>query len=433
MSDQFMKVEIMVFKFAHVADIHIGANSNPKLREIELSVFEEAINTCIAQKVNFILFAGDIFDSNIPDLNSVDRAVQIMKKCMNANIPLYVIYGGHDSSVGQKSIIDILNSAGLFIKITKGKISTNDKLELTFTEDPTTGAKLVGLSGRSVSLDIHDYDILNRKKLEEEEGFKIFVFHNAIDELKPGTLSKMQSFPINMLPKGFDYYAGGHIHKKIHEKKGSFENYGDIVYPGPLFAAGAKDMEDASKGAKRGFFIVEFDEIIKKVEFIEIKTIDYINYEYNANNKTASQVKDELRKKLGQLDVQNKIVVLKVTGTLSTGKTSDINFSELRKILYQNEAYYVNLNRYGLRSKNLTISMSGGIQREEVEHSLFKENIDSVDVKQKNLIGEKGVLTAIKLLNTMRKPKKLNEKKNNYEERILDESQEILDIREVLK
>ena len=46
---------------------------------------------------------------------------------------------------------------------------------------------------------------LDLKNLEEEEGFKIFMFHTALTELKPKNLERMDSAPISLLPKGFDY------------------------------------------------------------------------------------------------------------------------------------------------------------------------------------------------------------------------------------
>ena len=71
-----------------------------------------------------------------------------------------------------------------------------------------------------------------KEALEKEEGFKIFMFHTALTELKPKELDKMDSAPVSFLPRNFDYYAGGHVHIV---KEASLDGYKNIVYPGPLF------------------------------------------------------------------------------------------------------------------------------------------------------------------------------------------------------
>ena len=44
-----------MFKFAHLADIHLGANRHPTLETIEIQKFNESMNKCIEEKVDFIL------------------------------------------------------------------------------------------------------------------------------------------------------------------------------------------------------------------------------------------------------------------------------------------------------------------------------------------------------------------------------------------
>ena len=76
-------------KFAHITDCHIGAWRNPKLRDLNLKAFEEAIMNCIDAAVDFIVISGDFFDANIPQLGPVKKAVQLIKACQiprNSNL-----------------------------------------------------------------------------------------------------------------------------------------------------------------------------------------------------------------------------------------------------------------------------------------------------------------------------------------------------------
>lgn len=417
------------YKFAHLADCHIGANRDPVLENLELNAFKKAFDFCIQEKVNFILITGDLFHANIPDMRVTNEAVKKMKEVKDKGIPIYVIYGSHDYSPNETSIIDILDSAGLIKKIVKAEV-VEDKLKLEFFIDPKTKAKLVGISARKVGLEKRYFEILDHEALEKEPGFKIFAFHSAISELKPEYLAQMESIPVSLLPKNFNYYASGHVHQHVET---SLPEHERIVYPGTLFAGYPRDLEQSAFGEKRGFYLVSFDDKVKKIEFIEIQMCEYSFFEYDASNKNSTQAQQELVQRIKELNVAGKVVLLKVKGELSGGKTSDINFSQIRSILKENGAVYVNINRFGLSSREYAPFKVMGEDVREIEGKLLKESIGSVKVSTEALKGEKGVHLAIELLNILRQGQKPNESKKDYKKRILEHALEALKLREVFK
>lgn len=418
-----------MYKFAHISDCHLGAHRDSVLQKLEIEAFEKALTKCLDEKIDFIVISGDLFHSNIPDMGVVDVAVKKMKEVKDQGIPIYLIYGSHDYSPNRTSVVDVLESAGLFQKIVKGAIE-NGKLKLEFIDDKKTNAKLVGLSARKIGMEEKYFEILDRESLEKEEGFKIFVFHSAISEFKPDFLARMESVPISYFPKNFNYYAGGHIHKRVEQ---SLPGYDRIVYPGPLFAGYPRDLEQSALGEKRGFYIVSFSDNVEKVEFKEIKLCDYIFFEYDASNKNFSRVQRELIQKIEELDVKDKIVLLKVKGELSGGKTSDINFAQIRKILTEKGAIHVDINRFALTSKEYASLKVMGENVEEIENKLLKQGIGSIKVAEDSLKGDKGANLAIGLLKALRQEQKPNESKKDYEERILASAMEVLKLPEVLK
>ncbi|HML04155.1 MAG TPA: hypothetical protein VK426_00130, partial [Methanobacterium sp.] len=271
-----------------------------------------------------------------------------------------------------------------------------------------------------------------KKSLEEEEGFKIFVFHAAIKNLLPDFLSKMDGIDIKNLPKNFDYYAGGHIHKRICETH--IDDYNIITYPGPPFAGYPRDLEMSAKGEKRGFFIVEFDEKIQNVDFCEYKNfveLDITKYKYlqfEADFKNSNHLYDEILNKIKEIDVDGKIIILKVKGELTGGKTSDVDFYKIREILRESGAIHVSINHHGLVSKEFTKIRVKGETTAEIEENLLLENISNIEVKSTELNAKEGAKLAINLLKTIRKSPKPNEKKGDYNNRILSESLDILDL-----
>ena len=97
-----------MFKFAHLADIHLGANRNPILETMEIEKFNRAMNKCMEEKVDFILICGDLFHIGIPDMSIVKNCVLKLKELYDQGIPVYVIFGSHDYNPNVDSIVDIL-------------------------------------------------------------------------------------------------------------------------------------------------------------------------------------------------------------------------------------------------------------------------------------------------------------------------------------
>ena len=424
-----------MYKFAHIADCHLGAQKYSELKELEIKAFNISLDKCIEEKVDFIIIAGDLFHSNLPDMGVVKQAVGKLKEVAENGIPVYINYGSHDFSPNETSIIDVITESGLLRKLFNGYIVENDqgeeKLKLEFITDEKTGAKLTGISGRKMGLDDAYYNMLDKKSLEDEEGFKIFVFHTSIKNLLPDFLSKMDGIDIKRLPQKFDYYAGGHIHQKICETQ--LEGYNIITYPGPPFAGTPKDLEISAKGEKRGFFIVEFDEKIQSVNFCrdnfyEVDLAKYDFLSFKADDKNSNQLYDEILEKIKQEDVAEKIIILKVKGELAGGKTSDINFHEIKRILKESGALHVSINHHGLVSKEFTKIRVKGETTEEIEENLLLENIRNIEVGYEELNTKEGAKLAVNLLKTLRKGPKPNEKKTDYKNRILSESLEVLDL-----
>jgi len=299
---------------------------------------------------------------------------------------------------------------------------------LDFLVDRKTGAKITGISGRKRSLEVKDYELLDKESLEKEDGFKIFAFHSGLTEFKLAYLSEMETMPISYFPKKFHYYAGGHIHVR-----GVFNapNYGKIVFPGPLFTGYGKDVEETAKGEKRGFYLVSFEDEVKNIEFIEIKSFDSHYVEFDATGKNSIVVKRQLQKILGELNVKDRVIVLKIIGELSGGKTSDIDFTSLKQDLVERGALYIHLNRYRLTSKEMESIHVKGEDTTSIENNLLKYNIGAVELSQKLLNGEKGASLAIDLLKAIRQEIKVNESKRDYLDRILASGNKILKLNEL--
>jgi exonuclease SbcD len=417
-----------VHSFAHLSDIHVGAFRQPTLQNLVLEAFNRAMDVCLQRKVDFVVISGDLFDSNIPDMRLVNSAVKKMREVRESGARFYVIYVSHDFSPTQTSMVDILESAGLFTKVTKGQME-DGKLRLELAYDEETGAKLCGISGRRLGVEKEFFDILDRESLEAEEGFKVFVLHGALTEYKPRHLAHAESIPVSVLPHGFAYYAGGHVHEKFLGKEHGYT----VAYPGALFGADYADLERSAKGQERGFFVVTFADSVKDIEFVPIPVCEYGLKEYHAEGKSSVKAQSDLMELVQNAEPKGKLFLLKVTGEMSGGKTSDIDFQQMKRLLKDNGAIEALLNYQKLSSKEYANIRVEGEDAHVIEEKLFKENIGTVKVSDPKLKGDSGINLAQGVLKVLKQPKPENEAKGSYEERIAGETVQTLGIAEAFE
>jgi exonuclease SbcD len=408
-------------KFAHITDCHIGAWRNPKLRDLNLKAFEEAIMNCIGAAVDFIVISGDFFDANIPQLGPVKKAVQLLRLAKSHGIQTYMIYGSHDFAMTNVSMIDILHSTDLFIKPTEYEKDGN-VIKLQFFTDPKTGAKITGISGRKMGLDKEIYENLDKEGLELEDGFKILLLHKGISELTTDKALIKDCIPLNYLPRGFDYYGGGHIHKRMEGNMGESK----IVYPGPIFGSTFEDLEQTAKGERRGFYIITFDKKLSGYEYIEINDADIISRELQADGMSPTELDRTLTEAISSIDVKDKIILIKLVGSLH-GRRSDIDFGKFSANLHARGALIPILNINNLTTINDTGNLEvRGTTRVEIEGSIFKECVSkfktdtniSLAAREKMAMLCEDSEMALKLLETFKMEKIENETAGIYDERI---------------
>ena len=398
-----------------MSDVHLGFQKHESLQKIERQVFEKILDQCISLKVDFILIPGDLFHVNIPEMRVQKFAFAKFRQVHDAGIPIYVVYGSHDFSPVSNSVIDLLTEIGYITKVVQPTSHDDGQISLKCLVDPKTGVKLTGLTGLKVGKDREWYEKLDRDSLETESGFKIFLFHGGISDMKTDSGMDGDQMPLSLLPKGFSYYAGGHMHKFNHQ---SFEGYSNVVYPGTPFAGYHADLEDNANGQKRGFVLVEFEDEVKSVDFIEIENTKYEVIEVDANNRKVESVNQELSEKTAEVNAENKVVIIKIQGELMSGKTADVDISIIRDNLNDKNALVVNVSKNQLTSKEYSITEAKGSNKEEIETNIFSENIGQLPFKEKNLIGDLGVALAKKLLLELGQPELENEKKSDYSLRI---------------
>ena len=402
--------------FVHTADVHLGFQKKEGLVRLERAIFDNMMDWCVKQEVDFILMAGDLFHTNIPNMDVQKHAFAAFDRVRAAGIPVYAVYGSHDASPIHGSVIDLLAEGGFLKNVHEPEKLDDDRIRLGFTTDPKTGIKIAGLPGLKVGREEAYFRMLDKEALEAEPGPKIFMFHGGFTDLVEG--HKGDSMPISLLPTGFDYYAGGHIHETIRSK------YGDapIVYPGPLFAGYHADMELTASGMRRGHMIVRHEngKVTDVAGSASRPDVQYRVLNVDASNRKSEDVDKEVRYKSAGADVDGKVILMKVAGTISEGRTSDIDLAGAITMLNARGAIAVELNRRGLLSKKYEIEkVEQKGSRKDLARAIFDKNIKEYEGRPA-LMGDSGVDFAMAMFKTLSQEKREGETKADYEKRVID-------------
>ena len=355
-------------KFAHFADCHIGGWQDPRMKELTIAAFRKAIDECMARKVDFLLIAGDLFNSALPQIDLIKDVAGELKRMRDAGIAVYIIAGSHDFSPSRKTMLDVLEKAGLCTNVMKVEDGA-----LQFTVDPRTNAKITGILGRSGGLEREDYGNISMRHLELEQGFKIFMFHTALEEFKPAGMECMEAQSVAALPRNFHYYAGGHVHYIFDRQLGS----GVLTYPGALFPNNFKELEEFKCG---GMYVV--DESLN-YEYVPMQVKPVVSLVFDADNKSVPQLSGEISASLASLDAKDKIVTVRVAGELASGKPSDVDFKSLFSAL--GDAYFVMKNTSRLSAREeLQSALVQAASIEEVESKMLESHREPAPLKLDN-------------------------------------------------
>ena len=407
-------------RYAHLADLHLGSWREQKMRDLSTQAFIQAIDNCVARDVDFILFAGDLFNTSLPSLDTLKIVTKKLKELKDKDVPLYVIAGSHDFSPSGKTMIDVLENAGLMINVCKGSVDPETKeLVLNFTVDQKTGTKITGMLGRKGQLEGKYYENLRRENLEQDQSYKIFMFHTTVSELLPKDLAMIDSQPLSLFPKNFNYYAGGHIH---HPTLKEFPDYPAVTYTGSLFPVNFPEMEKYSRGS---YYIVDVDgNKQQKIELVHLEMIQHQKLILDCNQKSPEEITNQIINHFEKEMINEKILTMRLFGTLKEGKISEINFKQIFELLYAKNAYYIMKNTNKLNTKEFSEIKISNTNPENIEEEIIKEHLQQI-----KLYDYSTELNLTKsLLNTLNTAKKEGENNHDFQRRVNSEMKKLLQL-----
>lgn len=386
-------------RFAHISDVHLGGWKQQQLQDLNFQSFRQIIDTCIKEKLDFILIAGDLFDSAYPPIEILKETFAEFKKLKEAKIPCFIIAGSHDYSVSGKTFLDVLEKAG-FCK----NVTDYEEIGKKFILNPVIHGQfaIYGYPGKKSGLEIDD---LRKIKLNDAPGlFKIFMLHTTLDKAK-GSLP-IDAIEADMLPKA-DYYALGHLHIDFQ--------YQNFIYPGPVFPNNFQELEDLQGGS---FYIVDTTISPYTLKRMEVKTKEIVSMNIEVNNSLIAT--EQIISELSKRDLKDKIILLRIRGELEKGKNSDIKFPEIEEFVRKRDAFFLLKNTHDLKTKEVEVEM-------EIEKM---NNIEEDTIKSYSQVNPSDFNLLIpQLIHAISIEKQEGEKTEIFTNRLLEETKKIFHIK----
>ncbi|EOB3788658.1 exonuclease SbcCD subunit D [Listeria monocytogenes] len=242
-------------QFLHMADLHldspfIGLSTLPQplfsaIQESTFQSLERITTVAIKEAVDFVLIAGDIYDSEDQSVRAQARFAKEMKRLEAANIPVFMIHGNHD-----------------FIEKHKEKLALPSNVHVFSEQVEVMSYKTV----TGVSVNIYGFSYNERHirssrvgeyKIQGDADFHIALLHGS--EVSSSEEHDVYApFRVQEISrKGFDYWALGHIHKRQLLAESP-----SIYYPGNI--QGRNRKESGEKGAS----IITLSEASTTIDFI---------------------------------------------------------------------------------------------------------------------------------------------------------------------
>lgn len=225
------------FRFIHTADVHIDSpllglskhegEAAERIRSATRQAFASLIEKAIAEEVAFVVIAGDLYDGTWRDVRTGLYFSAQMGRLASAGVRCFIAYGNHDAESQITTRLNLPESVKVF---PTHKAATFELRELN-----------VALHGQSFAeRDITD-DLVMDYPGPVLGAFNIGVLHTALTGL-PGHAKYAPCNLDELLAKGYQYWALGHIHngQVLHERP-------HVVFPGNL--QGRSIREIGPKGA----------------------------------------------------------------------------------------------------------------------------------------------------------------------------------------
>jgi len=314
-------------RFIHTADLHLDspfrglAETSPSLRDTlqsaTLGALDRVVDHTIKSKADFLIIAGDLYDSKDRSLRALVSFRKQMERLAERHVPVFIVHGNHDP----------LNGWGSGFQLPPNVITFGGN---TDTEPVIRrGREVAHITGVSYTRERVTDNLSSSFKPSDAAAYSIAVLHANVGH-QSGHADYAPATVGDLAAAGFNYWALGHVHaRSVLAQEPAM-----IVYPGNTQGRNVRET-----GA-RGCFQVDVDTQGRAtLEFVETCVARWVHVEISIREcSTMDQLIDCMLDKGREVDAafEGPTVVrctLRGNGPLHRDLQRDEMAEELRDLL----------------------------------------------------------------------------------------------------
>ncbi len=189
-------------RFVHAADLHLDSPFRGMSHESPtLGALERIVDHTIESNSDFLIIAGDIYDSKDRSLRALVSFRNQMERLAEINIPAYIVHGNHDPLNGWGSGFKLPSSVTTF----SGRMDTEPFIR--------RGREVARISGVSYTRERVTDNLASSFKPTSGSPYSIAILHANIGR-QAGHADYAPAVIDDLLYAGFDYWALGHVHNR---------------------------------------------------------------------------------------------------------------------------------------------------------------------------------------------------------------------------
>jgi len=254
-------------RFVHAADLHLdspfrgignaSAALKQQLQAATLGALRRVVDHTIESQADFLIIAGDIYDSKDRNLRALVSFRKEMERLAERNIPAFIVHGNHDPLNGWGSGFQLPPNVITF----GGHTDTEPFIR--------RGREVAHITGVSYMRERVTDNLASSFKPEDGTPYSIAVLHANVGH-QTGHADYAPAAVADLKDAGFNYWALGHVHtRSVLATEPAM-----IVYPGNTQGRNPRET------GPRGCYQVDVDSYGRAhLEFIDTSVARWVHCE----------------------------------------------------------------------------------------------------------------------------------------------------------
>jgi len=266
----------------HTGDTHLGYRQyhRAERKRDYLDAFQQVADDAVAEDVDAVVHAGDLFHDRRPTLDDIMGALSVLRTLDDAGVPFLAVVGNHEAK-REGQWLDLFESLGLATRLGPEPVEVGSTAFYGLDFVPRSKRE-----GFELDLEPHDSD------------HAALVTHGLFEPFDFGEWDPAEIFATTDIE--FDaLLLGDNHHPETAQVDDTWVTY-----------CGSTERTSASERDERGYNVVAFDgDVDVRRRGLDTREFVFVDLELGAGEGV-----DRVRQRVGEYDLEDAVVVVTVDG-----------------------------------------------------------------------------------------------------------------------